>query len=379
MRRILEQRNRALLGQVRALAQLLSAARVPQELQSYRDRILGICHEREADIGLNQTYLSLGLDEILPDVLSRTKLVTSYVRLLSSRLVTPVSRASDSDRLCLATLAWLHHSHVETTDYPPAFLEGTVGTWPYLTVGAPIYVFPCIEQRGLLYQALFFHEFGHILYACHKSELDALVGELQRAVNDSLLPASQRNDQHAAAQAAWRRVIVDTWYNWAQELFCDAVGFTIGGPCFVRAFSEYLSNLDEADFYRQPDELRSSHPVTWLRVRFLAGRATLAGFPELARAAEEEWHTVAQALRVVEDYHGFYADTLEDAVTRIIDDMLTETGPRTFLAAEAAGGDWSPQADTLVRLFNWAWQIYAADPERYPAWEAAQIALLLGS
>lgn len=377
MRQFLEQRNRALLGDVRMLGRLLADARIPIELDAYRERILQFCHEREADIALNLNYLSLGVDQILPDVLSRTRLVTSYVRLLGSRLVTPISRASEADRLCLATIAWLHRSHVETQDYPPAFLEGMVGTWPYLAPAAPIYVFPCAEQRGLLYQALLFHEFGHVLYACHKPELDALVGELQRRVHDSLLPVSQRNDRYAAAQAARRQLIVGTWYSWAQEFFCDAVGFTIGGPCFVRAFSEYLSNLDEADFCRQPDGLRSSHPVTWLRVRFLARRAYLAGLPDLAREVEDEWRTVAEALQVIEDYHGFYVDTLEDAVTRIIADMLTEAAPRAFLSAEAAGGGWSPQTDTPVRLFNWAWQVRAVDPERYPRWEGEQIASFL--
>lgn len=186
MRRLLERRNRALLGDVRVLVQLLSDARIPTELDAYRERVLHICHEREADIALSLAYLSLGVDQILPDVLGRTKLVTSYVRLLGSRLVTPISRASETDRLCLATIAWLHRSHAETQGYPPAFLEGMVGTWPYLALGAPIYVFPCTEQRGLRYQALLFHEFGHVLYACHKPELDAPVGELQRRLTGPL-------------------------------------------------------------------------------------------------------------------------------------------------------------------------------------------------
>lgn len=210
MREILEDRNRGLLRGIRVLLNLLAAAQTPDALLPYRRRVEEICHEIEARATRNLAYLALGRPDILPDVVSATTLITRTTRLLGSRLAPPILRASPADRLCLAVIDWLHSSHPRTVDYPPAFSDGDVATWPFLGFGAPLYFFPSVEQRGLLYQPLYFHEFGHVLYACHRPELDALVGELQRAVHDSLLPASQRNDRHAARQASRRQMIVDT-------------------------------------------------------------------------------------------------------------------------------------------------------------------------
>src|SRR5439155_7631987 len=108
--------------------------------------------------------------------------------------------------------------------------------------------------RGLLYQALYFHEFGHLLYVCHMQEMDDLVRALQGEIEDILTPPAQRNDRHADVQTATRQTIAYTWYRWAQEFFCDAVGLTIGGPCFLRAFSGYLGTMDRGDFYRDPGD-----------------------------------------------------------------------------------------------------------------------------
>lgn len=156
------------------------------------------------------------------------------------------------------------------------------------------------------------------------------------------------------------------------------MGFRIGGPCFLRAFSSYLSAFAETDFYQQPDDLRTSqHPVTWLRIRFLARRAARAGFEDLARASDAEWRLVATTLGLREDYHGFYAEPLEHPVERIIEDMLTEAAPRPYDDAEAAGGGWSAGSDTPVRLLNWAWRVHEAQPDAYAEWEAEQVARLL--
>jgi hypothetical protein len=161
-------------------------------------------------------------------------------------------------------------------------------------------------------------------------------------------------------------------------LFCDAVGFTLGGPCFLQAFSSYLGNLDSKDFYRVPEHLGgSTHPITWLRIKFLAARAEEAGYRELADEIREEWLRVSRALAVVEDYHGYYEDNLAQLIRRIIDDMLLVTAPREIASSEAAGHGWSPGVDSPLRLLNWAWQMYRADSGNYPIWEAQQISLLL--
>jgi hypothetical protein len=209
--------------------------------------------------------------------------------------------------------------------------------------------------------------------------MDDLVRELQREIEDVLIPASQRNDRHADVQTAYRQIVVDTWYRWIQEFFCDAVGLTIGGPCFLLAFSGYLGTMQQGDFYRQPADLQySTHPVPWLRLRLLAERARTAGLADLAQEVEKEWGVVADTMGVSEDYHGFYDQALSAVLTRTIDDMLTEAGPRVCSRSEAAGEEGSGESPTLVSLLNQAWSRYRGNPAAFSEWEAEAVRQLLG-
>lgn len=377
MERILGRRNQALLRDIRTMRGALVDASIPPELAAYRTRLVEFCRELEQIVAGNLAKLRLGRLEILEDVLSDTQRATRRVGMLSTLRATPVLRAARSDRPCLALLGWLHAQHPETSGYPPAFSDGACGIMPFQLV-APLYYFPVLEQRGLRHLALLLHEFVHFLYRCHQPELDDLVGELQNRVDAVLLPASRRNDRYAAGEAARRQGIVNTWYRWSQELFCDAVGFVLGGPCFLHAFADYISTLDPGDFVQDPAALASSaHPITALRVRFLTERAASTGYVAAARAIQDDWRAIARALDVREDYHGYYDDALTAPVAAIVDDMLTEAGPRAHTAAEAAGGGWNAGVDSPIRLLNWAWQVAEADPEGYPDWEVRQIEAFL--
>lgn len=370
MWQILKSRNESLRHQLEVLEGAFSSTLVPQGLEPYRSRLLSVCGKLRADAERNMTDIGLGRDEILEDVLSSTQQVTQYVRLLSARLAAPIVRCHSRDSLTLATITWVHSQHPATQSMPAAFADGDCMIWPFLHI-APTYFFPFLEQKGLLYQPLLFHEFGHLLYVCHKPEMDDLVGEFQREVEDVLSPPSQRNDRHADIQAGQRQTIVDTWYRWTQELFCDAVGLTICGPSFLLAFSGFLSTMQRGDFYRQPSDLEhSNHPVTWLRVRLLANRARQAGFVDLAQQVEEEWSLIARTMGVVADYHGFYDDALEGVVTQTVADMLTEAAPRQCTESEAKGVGWDKAPPAIsASLFNQAWQVYWHDPRAYDAWE----------
>jgi len=375
MQPILEGRNRALLHDVAVVRQALHNAQIADELVPYRDSLLALCDGSHARIQRNLSYLGLEQPQILGDILSETQGAIQAVRLLSSLLAIPVLRGEASDRLCLKLIHWLHTQHAVTKRFPAAFSDGNCAIWPFISFN-PIYYFPCIEQRGLLFLSLFFHEFGHLLYACHRPEMDDLVGELQRRIHVVLVPVSQRNDAHAEEQSAQRQVIINTWYSWIQELFCDTVGFIMAGPCYLHAFSAFVSTMDPTDFSHDPQ--RSSHPVTMLRIRFLAERAAAAGFADLAERIEGEWETIAQTIGVVEDYQGVYDDALADPILRTIEDMLTETSPRRYLAKEV-DGEYSDDTDSFVPLLNAAWHVYLGDPDRYDSWETAQIRALLQS
>ncbi len=49
--------------------------------------------------------------------------------------------------------------------------------------------------------------------------------------------------------------------------------------------------------------------------------------------------------------------------------MLVEADPRTCTADEATAGGWCAATDTPIRLLNWAWQTYLANPDGYRDWE----------
>jgi len=236
---------------------------------------------------------------------------------------------------------------------------------------------PSSRQRGLLYTPLFFHEFGHLLYAGHKKEMDELVGDLQGEIANSLEPVSQRNDSYAHREAKARSIIVETWYEWVQELFCDAVGLTIGGPCFVNAFSMYL-RMGGRDRFHQPREQLafSEHPVAWLRIRLIAERARQMGLAE-ADKLETEWNQIAATMGITEEYFGFYDDGFLPSIRQTIDDMLTEASPYHFNDEDVSPSDWNPESSSLVHLLNRAWSIFLNNPSAYDSWEDQAISDLL--
>jgi hypothetical protein len=367
VRDVLNTQNQRLLRGLQGLSAMIDQATIPTELEPYRVLIQDFCQQYVRRTEQNLYDLQLGQDMILEDILSNTQGANRIATLLSTRWAIPILRASDTDRLSLRIIGWMHQAHPLTATLPPAFTDGATSVW---TAPVPIYFLPCIERLGFLYQPLLFHEFGHLLYRLRKPEMDALVGELQREIARCLMPPSRRNDRHSDEQARQRQVIVDTWYAWAQEIFCDAIGLAIGGPSFLLAFSTHLSMMERGDFYQSPADLRgSSHPVTWLRVQLLAERAQKLGLSDLAQHILNEWTIIADAMGVQEDYHGYFNIEISNEVRRIVDDMLVEVDPRWYLPEETVDTEWSAGSDSIVHLLNRAWQVYRTDPSYYPQWE----------
>ena len=373
-------RNEHLLRDVQNMLGAIDTATVPDELLPYAKRISELCVSLEQQINRNLSDLSRGRIDILEDVLSNTRLVNRAFKLVSYRMAIPILRSRPSDRLSLKVITWLHQEHASTKTYPAAVASDEVSMWPFIDI-CPIYFFPAIEQQTLLYQPLFFHEFGHLLYACHKHELDDLVFDLQRQVGLFLTPHSHRSDNYADRQRLHRDSIVGTWYNWAQELFCDAVGLLIGGPSFLRAFSMYMSRQSKSDFERDIRELRgSTHPVTWLRIRLLLSQARNRGLRATADEVEEDWGTIANILNVTEDYHGFYDESLDPAISQMIEDAIVEVAPRECLDYEIARCVTVPTAhDNPVTLLNRAWAAFSSKDFDYKTWEEDAIKSWFGS
>ncbi len=370
IRETLNRKNQDLKNDLQKIAGMVSTATIVPELEPYRVTFLAKIGRLLAMSQENLNLLATGQESLIADVLSETSTLLQLVRIYKSRYLRGIYRATKWDRICLRTINWLHTQHHETNAYPAVFADDDVSIIP--TKGIPFYFFPCLEQQGLRFQPLFFHEFGHLLYKCHEQELDSLVGDFQQIVESELLPASQRNDQYAQEQARVRQSVVETWYKWIQEFFCDAVGLTIGGPCFLNAFSEYINKFQSSDYSRQPSDLHgSTHPISFLRMQLLVERAQDNGFVADAARVMEQWNQTASLLGVTHDHHGFYTTSLKSAVRATLRDMLVEVSARQCTGKEAAGLDWQAQPLNLVAVLNQVWLKYFEDPARFHEWESS--------
>jgi hypothetical protein len=377
VQRELQERNRGLLRDIDDLLQSIAQAQVPHELQPFRSAVERICQSLRTAVLKNLSKLQSPQKAtlLLEEIISDTANVIHVVRQMSELLIPALVRDPYGTHLSLKIVSWLHQEHPQTQQYPPVVTDGGWGVYPFVL---PIYYVPLLEQRRLLHQPLLFHEFGHQLYRHHKPEMDELVKEFQYRVLRVLTPAVGSNDTYYEQQLGYNQVVVVTWYRWMQELFCDAVGFQIGGPSYLKAFSAALNSIQREDFHIERDDLiGSSHPVAWLRVQFLTQRARAAGFLDLSDEIDRTWRKVASALKIVEDYYGIYDWVLQKDVVNTLEDLLVEAGPRRYQQEELQASD-ATFAFSPVSLLNKAWMMYEMDPENYPDWEQSVICQYLG-
>jgi len=353
-----------------------AAGELPPELVPYYGAVLGMHERYRAQAAQNLRDLELGLEAILPEVLSNTQRVTSRFGVYNQLWVRPVLRSKPSDRLCLKLLQWMHSIHSDTSGIPVALSDEQ---FSIVAERPTIYFMPCSAQHGLLYLPLFFHEFGHLLYFLREDEMDDLVRDLQSQIAGLLTPRVQRDDERARQEERMRKVIVETWYEWTQELFCDAVGYTMCGTAFAHAFSMYMRMRGPSEYHVPLEDLAGrSHPVTWLRVRLLADRAFLMGYHDDARLLEAAWDVIASSMGIDEDYYGFYDESFLEPIRATIHDMLTEASPRPFQEQqEVEAIETSSTPTSPVRLLNLAWKRSEEDPNNYRVWEEQAIDVFL--
>jgi hypothetical protein len=175
---------------------------------------------------------------------------------------------------------------------------------------------------------------------------------------------------------------VDAWYHWTQELFCDAVGLSIGGPSFLEAFSAYMHQLEMGDFYLPPEHLRgSSHPITWLRIRYLIFLAREWGLNQTADVVESLWEETRAGLQASDDFHGYFESGFDQFVRPTLADMLVEAGPRRFTDVEALGRTPATEGTTVEwpALLNEAWLRFRQSADDYRSWEQNECARILSA
>jgi hypothetical protein len=367
MRALLRDSNLDLIGELERLDAVLSHATVAPELAPYRGRLVSACAGLYQQALRNLADLELQLDQVLPVILSETQRLARDLRLYNI-MAGPVLRSIGSDRLSLLVINWLHASHKKTADIAAAVSTQEFGIWPD-PPHPVVYFLPTSAQQGLLYQPFFFHEFGHLLYACHKLEMDDLVRDLQEEIGELLQPLARRDDVQGRTRLEERAVVVATWYKWTQELFSDAVGLAIGGPAFIHSFNRYLRMSARTEYLCPRHKLAlRPHPPTWLRARLLARRAREVDCEDLAQVTDRQWAAIASTLGVAEDYYGFYEEGYVPAIWQCIEDMLIEAAPYRFTNRDLGLEPWSPDS-TPVHLANCAWREFLRSRDTYSEFE----------
>jgi hypothetical protein len=208
--------------------------------------------------------------------------------------------------------------------------------------------------------------------------MDDLVKEFQRVVSTTLAPRSIRSGGGAKA-AAFRQQVVTAWFAWVQEFYCDAVGITIGGPSFLKAFSHFFRTRSNDQYYvPREDQLRRKHPVTWLRTRMLVDRAGKHGLNDLADAVEKGWAETAAAIGIQEEYEGTWSEDFFVPLRQTLDDMIEESQPGAHKPEDINVAD-SATALNAVQLCNLAWTKFETAPTTYRSWERTAIEAFLKS
>jgi len=377
MRVYLQEANDDILYQIEVVQELLGSAKVAGELTPYLGQVSQMCAELRQQALRNIRDLGFNLDDLLGDILAATQSLISLFELVNSRLASPIVRAKTDDRLGLLVLRSLHDTCPKTAVLPFGITDGNFAVYPTSPV-PPIYLVPVTRQKTLLYLPLLFHEYGHVLYSCHKAEMDDLVKEFQRVVSTSLAPRSIRGSG-AAKAAAFRQQVVTAWFAWVQEFYCDAVGITIGGPCFLKTFSHFFRTRSNDQYYvPRAEQLRRRHPVTWLRTKMLVDRARKHGINDLANSVEMGWAEMAKAIGVQEEYEGTWSDDFFIPLRKTLDDMIEESQPYVH-KPEDVNVPESASSLTAVQLCNLAWTKFEAASATYRSWERSAIDTFLKS
>jgi len=379
MRAHLTEANHDLVYQIEVVQELIGASQVSGELAPYLGQISSLCAALRQQALRNLKDLSYDLPDTLNDILQATQGVTMAFELVNSRLALPIVRAKPGDRLGLSLLRWLHDSHENTANLPFGLTDGSFAVYPTPQV-PPIYLLPVSRQHTLLYLSLLFHEFGHLLYACHKPEMDDLVREFQTLVSDHFAPRIIRDRTAGSYDDSFRSKLVTAWYAWAQEFYCDAVGLVIGGPCFLKAFSHLFRTRSTDQFYVPRDsQLKRKHPVTWLRLKMLVDRTKKHQLYELADNIAQAWSDTAATIGIREDYEGTWADELHVPLRKLLDNMLEESRPCAFTKAAKTTPNGVAQYETPPEMLNSAWLEFEQDHQSYRAWERHAIQAFLQS
>ena len=372
MIRRLQQANLDILHQIEILQDLIGSVSVPGELMPYVVCISGRLEALRSAGRRNIQDLQYGIPETIPDILSATQSLMQEFELVNSLYASPITRGSEGDELALSLLRWLHDSHPKTKQLAFGLSNGNFAIYPTPKI-PPIYLLPVSRQHSLLYLSLFFHEFGHLLYAHHKPEMDDLVRDFLQVVGDHVSPQAMRDPSTSGRDDEFRLQLLSVWYAWVQEIFCDAVGLSIGGPSFLKALSHFSCIRSPEQYYvPRGKQLQRKHPVTWIRIKMLVDHARKLDYVVLADDVERGWCDIARTMKIREDYEGTWAEEFLLPLRKAVEDMLEEAQPPQADQKAFNPSSHEDYSDP-VWLLNFAWHMFEADSKTYKSWERTAI------
>lgn len=369
MNSILTNSNKDLLREIETTKDLVNSKEVPSELIPYKQWLIVFLEGIEADVKQNLYLLSLNDSDIVTEVFNNTTEITRYIRLINSRFFPPLYRHNVNDVIALKVLNWLHKQHQQTEAKAFIITDGNFGVFPEKQLPLT-YFLPTSSQHSLLNFPLFFHEIGHFFYEYHRQEMDDLVSEFQKKIEELLRLPYYQNDEKFRSEMEKSMLIIETWYEWIQEFFCDAVGLTIGGASYLNAFSYYLKLGGRNSFFIPEKELaKRSHPVSWLRIKFLSQRARTLGLVTEANELELEWKAISVLLNIKEEYFGYYSEQYEAIVNETLECMLTEAAPIKFSDFDMGTQKIDLDNFNYIHLLNVAWVKFKENQDSYYKWE----------
>ena len=352
---------------------LIEESKIPNEIVTYKKWLLNSLYEIKTELEKIKYFLRIGKMDSDIILASTTDLIRykNIFRMLNTIYIPLLIRIIPTDDLALKFIYWLHKEHQQTIKHPFIITNGDFGIYP--SKDSPIrYHLPISSQVSFLQLPLLFHEFGHLLFIKHKEEMIDIIRVFQEKLNDLIALPIQKYENKNQPELLKRTTIIETWFEWLEELFCDAVGLTIGGEAYLNAFSHFIRFSGSSTFFvPERDLAKSSHPVSWLRIRLLAERAATLGLAKESNDLLSDWDTIAQALNIKEEYFGYYATDFHSSIVSSINDMLIEVAPIPF--QEYIEKDISPN---FIRLLIESWKQFNTTPTEYPSWEKERITMI---
>lgn len=244
---LLIESNIDLFNEVNHLLVTLKTIEFPHEQRAYYETVYELCEWLRWDIQENLERAKKDNAVVrLREIFSDTQTLSNKLSFQSRYYIPPLLRYKPEDKLSLRLLTWLHTEHQAVADVPAALINESFQAWTpevdrtYQMDGnvpssarrrivVVVYGIPVSAQYGLRFQPLFFHEFGHLLFAHHRNEMRTAISTLQSAIDNQQVARVSRSDKSAQRADSRRGAIVSTWYQWCEEFFCDAVGLHIGG------------------------------------------------------------------------------------------------------------------------------------------------------